>query len=359
MNFINKTLARAAATTLVAIGISLFALAPTVKAIPWTPTATGLNHPGFNIFTGVPDVGDESDFMRGRVSGSSNAFTDPVNDVCTTGTQYSVQMYVHNGANQSLNNNGTGQAVAHGTTVKVGVPATTATNITGTISANNASSVNDTLTINCNGVAKQLSFVQNSALEQHMDGSTSPLSNNIVTTGAPIDSRGVSGDVWGCFEERVIVYLKVEVKDTPPPVSEGACKLVDVQPGDNRSVTATVSGTVNNATIVGYEINWGDGSAVSNKQTDSHTYAKDGTYKIVTKVNVKFADGHTEWKTAVACTKEVTFESGKPPVIPPTVTPPTTLVKTGPGSVAAVFTAFSLAGATAYRVFMARRLSRQ
>lgn len=59
----------------------------------------------------------------------------------------------------------------------------------------------------------------------------------------------------------------------------------------------------------------------------------------------------------------------KPPVTPPTtpqtpVTPatpaaPTTLVNTGPGSVAGIFAAVTVAGAFAYRWMLGRRLSRQ
>jgi PKD domain len=362
---IKKILASAAASTLVVLGMGMFVLVPTVNAIPWTPTATGLDAPGFNVFTGVPGYGDESKFMRGRVSGSSTEFTDPVNDACAAGTQFSVQMYVHNAANQTLNNNGTGPGVARGTTVKVGVPATTADKVTGTISASNAASVNDTLTINCNGKTMLLSFVQNSAIQQRIDGSTAPVDNSIVTTGAPISSHGVPGDVWGCFDQRVIVYLKLEVKEVPtPPVSTGKCELVVVTPVKDkvRTVTAKVTGSTSaNASIVGYEINWGDGTK-SNKQEDTHTYAKDGNYKITTRVQVKFADGRTEWLGAPACNQEVTFKPGQPPVVPP-VTPPTVvttgkLVDTGAGSIAGIFTATTVGGAAAYQVFTKRRLNR-
>lgn len=357
---LKKILASAAASTLVVLGASLFVLAPTVKAIPWTPDATGLDKPGFNVFTGVPNYGNESDFMRGRVSGSSAAFTDPVNDACATGTQYSIQMYVHNAANQTLNNNGTGPGVAHDTTVKVGVPSTTANKITGTISASNASAVNDTLTINCNGKTMQLAFVKDSAIQQRMDGSTAPLSNDIVTTGARIDSHGVSGDVWGCFDQRVIVYLKVEVKEVPtPPVSAGECKVVNMKTLGGRKIEVSVSGiTSGGATITGYEINWGDGSK-SNKQTDTHEYAADGKYDITTRVQVKYADGRTEWKGAPSCNTSVTFKPGQPPVVPPVTPPATVLPVTGPGSVAGIFAAVSAAGAVAYRVFITRRMSQQ
>lgn len=353
MKNFKKTLASAIASAMMIIGANMFAIAPSVSAIPYTPDTTGLTQPGFNVFTGVPGYGDESDFMRGRVSGSSNPFTDPVNDACANGTQYSIQMYVHNGANQSLNNNGTGPAIAHNTTVKVAVPASTANNLTGTISASNAPSVSDTLKINCNGKTMQLSFVQNSAIEQHMDGSTSPLSNSIVTTGAPIDSKGKSGDVWGCFDERVLVYLKVEVKEVPTPPASGVCKATDmVVDKDKRTVRVTVSGeTTNGATIVAYKIDFGDGTTV-NTQTASHTYKGEGPYTIIGSVQVKYPDGHTEWKTANSCQQVVSFKPGTPPVTPPT---PTVLPNTGAGSVMGIFAGVTVAGALFHRYILGRK----
>lgn len=343
-----KQITALTAAAVVVLGVALVTLSGSAKAIPWSQGTTGLDHPGFNVFTGVPDVGNESDFMRGRVSGSSNPFTDPVNDSCADNTQYSVRIYVHNGANQTLNNNGTGPGVAHNTKVKVGVPSTTASNITGTISASNAASVNDTLTINCNGKTMQLSYVTGSAIQQHMDGTTDPLSDSIVTTGAPIGTKSPNGDMWGCFEQRVLVFLKVQVKEVPP-TSSGECKVADLQTFDNRKVKVTVQGQVTNAQIVGYEIDFGDGTK-SNQQTAEHTYAADGTYNIVTRVQVKFADGHTEWKTAEACKKQVTFSPNQPPVVPPV------LPDTGAGDVVGIFAGVSILGAVLHRLYLARRI---
>jgi hypothetical protein len=86
-------------------------------------------------------------------------------------------------------------------------------------------------------------------------------------------------------------------------------------------------------------------------------------------------DGHVAGKDDVwACWEErvAVFYDVKvtvtPPVVPPVVPPttptptqptPTVLVNTGPGDVAAIFAATTIAGALAYRVFISRRLSRQ
>ena len=348
-----KRIITATTATLVAAGMSAVIFSGSANAIVWTPNTTGLDHPGFNVFTGVPGVGDESDFVRGRVSGSSNDFSDPVNDACADGTQYSVRVYVHNGANQTLNNNGTGPGVAHDTKVKVNIPALTSDKITGTISASNAATVNDTLAINCNGSAMELSYVSGSAIEQRIDGSTSPLGDNIVSSGALIGTKTPNGDVWGCFEQRVIVYLKVKVSKPAPTVSKGECKVTDVKVFDNRKVRVSITGKTTNATIVGYLTDFGDGSTSGN-QTSEHQYAKDGTFKIVSKVQVKFADGHTEWLTSEACNRTVTFKPGEPPVVVPPVTP-TTLPSTGPGDIVGIFAATTVAGALVHRFVLSRR----
>lgn len=346
-----KRIATAATTTMLALAASAIVFGGTAKALPWSSSTTGLDHPGFNVFTGVPGVGDESDFVRGRVSGSSNDFTDPVNDACATGTQFSVRVYVHNAANQSLNNNGSGSGVAHDTKVKVNVPGSTANKITGTISASNAATVSDTFGINCAGGATELSYVNGSAAQQRMDGSTAALSDNIVTTGAKIGTKDVNGDVWGCFEQRVVVYLKVKVAKKVAPKSEGECKVANVEQTGNRTVKVTVDGSTTNAQVVGYKIDFGDGTVV-NEQTTSHTYAKDGTYTITTSVQIKFADGHTEWKTADACKKVVSFKNNQP------VPTPTELTSTGAGNVVGVFAATSIAGAFLHRRWTLRKASR-
>lgn len=347
-----------AATSLL-LGLSMVNLSGTANAIPWTSDATGLSQPAFNVFTGVPNYGDESDFVRGRVSGTANEFSDPVNDVCADGTQYTVRVYVHNAANQTLNNNGTGPGVARNTKVKVSLPATTANPITGTISADNAATVNDNMTINCNGKVVQLSYVKGSAIQQNMAGATAPLADSIVTTGAQVGTQSANGDVWGCFGQRVLVYIKVQVKEVPvviPPPSTGECKAIEdfVTDAKERRVSLKVTGTVNNAQIIGYRIDWGDGTT-SDKQSDSHVYAKEGTYNIVGSVVIRYADGRTETKSAVACTKKVTFEKDKVIVPPATPVKPVELPKTGAGSMVGIFSAVSMAGAVAHRYFTSRR----
>lgn len=371
MNKIFKRTAGIATALLLTVATSAVAFTSSASAIAYTPDSTGLSQPGFNVFTGVPGYGDESSFVTGRVSGSSAAFADPVNDPCTAGTQYSVRVYVHNGANQTLNNNGSGPGVAHNTKVKVAVPATTAGNIRGTISASNAASVSDTLTINCaNGKTMTMSYVAGSAIQQKMNGATAPLSDSIVTTGAPIGTQSPNGEMWGCFDQRVLVYLKVEVKEAPPtPTVTATCDLFRVTASSDRKVTVSqFKYTANNANYKNAVISWGDGSnsTVTNANSvigTTHQFKAEGTYKIIATVTFTSANGDLV-RTSVNCAQQVTFKDNQPPEI---VTPSTPtgsegvgeLANTGAGSVAGIIVAAVVAGVVAFRVYLGRRLSRQ
>ena len=143
-------------------------------------------------------------------------------------------------------------------------------------------------------------------------------------------------------------------------ISTAECKATDVKIGTGRNVTVAINTTVNNATIVGYKIDFGDGTT-ANTQTANHTYTKDGTYKIVGSVEVKFADGTTRSVNADNCVKNVTFKADEPPVVVPTpVTPvtPIALPNTGAGSIAAIFGAVTTIATLAFSV-VSRRFGRQ
>lgn len=346
---------------LLVAGLHATSVSAAVKYDPnGTPTSTT---PVFNQFYDVPyGVGNEADFVRLKPQAGGNAdYVDPLNSACDTNSAYTVRTYVHNGADPAYNNNGSGSAVAHNTVVRMTAPLGSTSNnfvFNSTVSASNAAAVSDSGRLIC-GQTVKLSLVPGSVKVTTLAGGTKSAPDSAVNGVLPIDSRGVAGDVWACWDDRVIVTYDVKVvKETPPPVSSGDCKVTDVTiDKTNRSVQAKVIGVTENATIVGYKIDFGDGTVV-NQQSASHTYAKDGTYVITGSVQVKYADGHTEWKTVDNCKKQVTFKGGVPvtPVTP--VTPPTGILPdTGAGSVAALFTATSIGAAMAYRVFIKRRLT--
>lgn len=258
--------------------------------------------------------------------------------------------------------------------VKFTVPASEGTShvITGSSSADNAPTITDSTTVNTAPDATTVEFIPGSAKFRYNKGAadgnaacetgfnyppdscyaTVGLADSIVTSGVNLDSvRG--GPLRGCNAHHETVIIDVVVKKKDAPVKDAVCKAVSIQAYDNRRVTANVQGGVTNGQIVGYEINWGDGST-TNTQAGEHTYAKDGTYKIVTRVQVKYTDGETVWVTSAACASEVKFEGEKPPVVvPPTTT--TSLPDTGMGSLLGIFAATSVAGSLAYRFVLARR----
>lgn len=365
MNILKKLVNGFVAVMLMLL-LTAFVAAPHANAIPFTGDSTPpAPAPAFNVFTGVPDVGNESDFFRVRVDGDS---AEPVSDLsssCETGKKFQFRVYVHNGASQFKNDNGNGPSVAKDTKVKVNLNNANAKSVFDTsanISASNAATVTDGATIRCSdGKVVKLSYVTGSAQQYNPGSGIKPVSDSIVTTGAAIGTNAPDGNMWGCWDQRVWVRLVVEVKEVPPVVvtGDGVCKVTDltVVDQDKRTVRATITGatTGQGATIVGYETNWGDGSAVSTSQTATHTYAKDGTYKIVSRVQVKLADGTTKWVVSDACTRTVTFKPGVPPVVPP-VTPPTTVLPdTGAGNLFGIFAGVSTASAGAYQIVLRRR----
>lgn len=345
------------------VGLSLaVSVAALLININGASAAVSPNGPIFNHFTNVSGIGDEHDFLRIQKDDGSR-----VNTVDACDGEVNMWLYVHNSQSDLYNGtNYDGVGVAHDTRVRVNIPSNESQNhtLTGYVSANNAATVSDTANITCNGESTTLDFVAGSLTHN------TNLPQGYTVTGDITSQAGVlitmngqpGGTVPGCWDYRISLNFKVKVikKETPPP-STGVCKVVAIDVLGNRKVRASVTGQVDNAQIVGYEINWGDGKN-SNKQTDEHQYAGDGTYRIVTKVQIKFADGSTEWVTSSGCTKDVTFKGEEPPIVvtpPPTVVTAskvTTLPDTGAGDVLGLFMATTAAGAAAHRVFRTRKL---
>lgn len=119
--------------------------------------------------------------------------------------------------------------------------------------------------------------------------------------------------------------------------------------GDNKyryTVNATANG---GATITQYMYTFGDGTTLNSTNTTvEHTYAKAGNYVATVKVQVR-VNGQDKIAEAAACSKPITFTT-----TPPT-TPPTTLVNTGPGDVAGIFAAVTVAGAFVHKYLLNRK----
>lgn len=338
---------------------------PTFQCI--TPTnCPGANYVTFNSFTNAPNYGDERAFFDGRDANSSG-YQDKINGL-KDGQKLVLRVYIHNNANP--NAIGEVAATAHNTELTVLLPKNEAksNSALAQISASNA---------NPGSVGDSVDFSSNSAFTMEFDKSapvqvtyrpngqggyvTSALHSANFTSNQTLHAN--LGDFKGCFNYAELITMTVVVhqKTTPPPESSGLCKLLSltVVNKDDREVQASVTGEVNNATIIGYSLNFGDGTVVD-QQSANHKYAKDGTYNVVGTVKVKLANGEVQSKTAQSCESQITFTPNQPPkVTPPPSTPstPESLPNTGPGNVIAAFVGISsLSSALYYAV--SRRLAR-
>ena len=174
----------------------------------------GFDHVTFNSFTGVPNIGDERKFFNGKYPGT-NAYSDPMLEA-KDGDVLTLEVYVHNNADETLNDAPGNPGVAKNTTVRVDLPKTIAKNqqATAYISADNAApkTVFDTVDISAdNGGMFEVEYVPGSAHIQgnHVNGA---VSDSIVTTGATIGSDSMNGDYKGCFDAVTYVTIQVKVK---------------------------------------------------------------------------------------------------------------------------------------------------
>jgi len=346
----------------------------TAHAIPYTgPTTPPSPVPAFNVFTGnnlpapMPTDG-EQDFFQGRVPVGGNIndpttpFTDPVNSDCTNGQIVQLHIYVHNGASQYDNNNGTGPSVMHGAQVKVALPSATqkATQFqpVATLSANNAASASDSVTINCNGSPVELQYVPGSASQYSIGSGVVPLSDNIVSTGVPIQSEKVPGDVWGCWNERVYVILQVKVVVPPTPKSiPPTCDLLKVE-ASGQVAKLDLNYTPNDAKDVTISVDFGNGVVEVLQPSQfpfTYQYPAAGNYTITATVK------SSNFAPVTSDTCKGVVSSTTPPITPPTTPPvtpatPTELINTGPGSLVGIFAATAIAAGVTRHLYKTRRL---
>lgn len=337
------------------------AFAAQIPYVPGQPLPTTTT-PQFNVFSNIPyGVGDESDFVRIRpstgdltdsgVNGARNyLYTDTINAACNVGEMYDVRTYVHNGADPKYNNvDGSGTAVAHGvkvtTTAKIGVDSKNFP-FTSTISANNAASVTDKATLNCDNTVR-LEIVAVKTNTKALGWGDADVSYNPANGSITIGSRDMhSGNVWGCWDERVQVVYTVKVVATPVVLTPAyTCdmltntgKIADNKYGFKVDYTPTNVATFKNITYV-----YSDGVTVTDGATTNHLFTNNDASKKVTATANFTVNGETKSAPVNAkCATEFTKTT--------VVTPPTVLPNTGAGSTIAIFGATSVIGAFLYRM---------
>lgn len=369
MNIFNKIVSKFSFLAIALFASTFMLVGGTASArTQWIgPSTAAPSTPTFNEYYDVPNIGDEADFVRVKPKAAENsAYVDTLNDVCSTGSSFNVRTYIHNGANPDLNDNGNGSAVAKN--VKVALQAELGAakskfKFTSSISASNAAGKTDSGYLNCNGKTVKLSLVQNSVQVYSKTYGFKGEPDSRVN-GAPFavgsQAQG-TGIQWGCWEDRITVVYEVKVEEVPVVIpSDAICKIEGNKPvvvdSKKRTISIKIVPQLTNATVIGYRIDWGDGSADSTKQSDTHSYANDGKYTIQATLTVRLNDGRIK-EVNEGCVTSVEFKEGKPPVVPP-VTPPTTvttLPNTGPANIFGIFAATSMVGAVLHRMYTARR----
>lgn len=393
MKSLNKLIAGSAAAVVLTIcsvlGFTAFASA---QCTQYNDAGTSTSAtPIFNNFCGVPNFGDETDFVRVRqnttgdpTSGSNAAYVDGLTSSCDDGSVYDVRTYVHNGADPAGNDPSQGSiAVAHNVSVAMSAPINTTGNnfaFNSSINASNAASVSDGASLNCNGEPVELTLVPASVhVYSQIYGWKSIGDNSAVngsiTVGSPTFA---SGDVFACWEFRIVVVYQVTVhkKVVPPPVT-ATCDLLTVTADRDRKVQINqFKFTSTNANVKNVAVDWGDDSAkftttdANSVVGQTHQYGKDGTYLITAVITFSVAGKPdvTSGGAGTGCAQEVTFKSQQPPAVtqavsvPPAAVSavsqrPSQIANVGPGSITALFVAATLAGTLGYRWYIGRRLS--
>lgn len=302
--------------TLAALGASMFGFNGVVAADSasclfqyqsngqFTTSAT----PVYNSICNVPNgVGNEPNFVRIRQSSNGNdmdnqnnpVYSDSLTSACTNNSKYDIWTYIHNNALSQDNNNGSGSAVAHNVTLTLNAPINTSNNtfnFSSTISASNAKSVTDSTSLNCSNNVK-LTLVPSSVNIYSEPYNWHNLPDSTVNTTSKIGSPVMgSGDQWGCWTYRIVVVYEVQVTVIPSTPPPSPTNVCTGNTTNNNSGTAAQGGN---------------------------------------------------------CSTNTVTTSSPPP------TPPTQLVNTGPGSLAAVFAGTTAIGSLGYRWLLGRRLARR
>lgn len=289
------------------------------------------------------------DIYRVRNVTKGGDFTDPVSaDKCET-VQFKVR--IHNPGPDAL------EGVKVGATLPSVAATSHSSKVIVTADNANPKTTTDTAGVNLTSSYK-INYVNGST--QLLDANGSVMQN--LPDGIVGGQVNIPGGVGVSTQQKRFVQFnaKVDCPETPPaPQPAVICDALSAKAvaGSRNKIAFTAKATAKNGAVInGYTYTFGDGNKVdTDKATVEHEYAKAGTYKAT--VQVKSTLGTTEVVENCAVTVKITEE--KPPVVTPPVTPttPTSLPKTGAGSVIAAVLGASVIGAIGYRLFLSRRLN--
>jgi uncharacterized repeat protein (TIGR01451 family)/LPXTG-motif cell wall-anchored protein len=198
-----------------------------VAAQAWGPdrdTFTIANPAGyvtFNSITDNPEHGDERNFMQIREANANNStYADDI--TIQANHEYVVYMYYHNNASTTLNDAAHNYAgIALGAYTKAAIPyivpqGTTkeAAGYVGAINATPKEVWDDIRLKNTSSSDLLVNFVTDSATIHNFGASSgSTMSNNIVTTGAPLGFDSLNGELPGCNQYAGYVTFRIKVTE--------------------------------------------------------------------------------------------------------------------------------------------------
>ena len=338
-----KTFLKGALASVAFVALTAFAFSGVVDArTQYDPNGTATSTtPIFNEFYDVPEIGDEADFVRIRQG--EGEYVDNLESACDINDQFMIRTYIHNGADPDYNEDGSGPAVARDVVLRMIAELNQTDDnftFTSTVSASNAASVTDSATLDCDGNQVQLQLVPQSVYSWSRPLGWNQEPDSAVNGELPLGSREQgSGDVWACWDDRVLVVYEVQVIEAPQ-VDYVCDSLTGVLVSDKRYKFTAAHSNSALAEFVDYTYDFGDGNKETTVQNMiEHTYLEDGNYKISVTPSW-IVNGETVTNTGPQCEVEIS---------------PTKIPDTGAGSVAALFAGVSVLGTAGYQLVARKR----
>jgi len=160
-----------------------------------------------------------------------------------------------------------------------------------------------------------------------------------------------------------VTITKPNCKPPKPNKPVYSCDLLTVEKIGDKKYRYTADATAKDgAKIKMYLFDFGDGTDVfkTDKKTVDHTYANDGNYVAIVKVQVD-VEGDKKIAESTKCTQPITFSTTTTTTTTTTTVPggEGKLADTGPGDVAGIFTGTSLVGMFLHRRWTLRRIGKR
>lgn len=244
-----------------------------------------LTGPVFNSFINTPSYGDERAFLDARRSDqtASGSYKNVLPDVTKGSKEIVVRMYIHNNANESTNST---NGMAKNTRVRIALPDVEGSELraVGYISADNAIPKTVIDTVDFTSTEKfKVAYKPGSAIIYNAGPFKNgvKISDNVVTSGAPIGWDALNGDFPGCFEFDAQVQITLTV--TPKEKTDLDIEKLVRKTGDKNWVKEV------NASP-GEEVEW-----VVNTQNNGQAAMTDVTTRDVLPPHVELVSGSVKY----------------------------------------------------------------